>query len=179
MSWPPLTSDGDLAAFPGAPYADSIVRSAEASVRRDCGNWHIAPEFRETVVVECDNPCWLVLPTRRVVTLHTVTEDDTSTAITGVRVREGGTLLPPVGGPRFVVGYTYSIDMTHGYAAAEDLLPTVAARCQRAQVDAVLTQRSETVGQRTSSESYNINRLQLEAGADALSQFRLPPRFGA
>ena len=181
MSYPPLTSEADLADFPGAPYPTSIVRAAEASIRRDCGNWHIAPEYRETVVVECDSHFWLLLPTLRIVTLHTVTEDDTATAITGCRVRSGGVLLPPTSGAlvRFTPGYTYTVEMTHGFASADDLVPVVAARCQRSQVDAVLTQRSETVGQRTSSESYNINRLQLETGADGLTGYKLPPRFGA
>jgi hypothetical protein len=181
MSWPPLTSDTELADFPGAPYPDSIVRAAEASIRRDCGNWHIAPEYRESVIVECNSPFWLLLPTRRIVTLHSVVEDDTATTVTGCRIRSGGTLLPPTSGSvsAFVPGYTYTVEMTHGFASADDLVPTIAARCQRSQVDAVLTQRSETVGQRTSSESYNINRLQVEAGSDALSRFRLPPRFGA
>lgn len=181
MPWPPLTSDTDLNDFPGAPYATSIVRAAEASIRRDCGNWHIAPEYRETVVVECDDVRWLLLPTLRITTVHSVTEDDTSTAIPGCRIRGGGVLLPPADGSvtLFVPGYTYTVDMTHGFESADDLLPTVAARCQRSQVDAVLTQRSETVGQRTSSESYNINRLEVEAGADVLAKFSLTPRFGA
>jgi hypothetical protein len=181
VSYPPLTSDADLADFPGAPYPDSIVRAAEASIRRDCGNWHITPEYREVVVVECDSPFSLSLPTLRIVTVHSVIEDDTSTAITGCRIRKGGLLLPPRDGAvtRFVVGYTYTVELTHGFESADDLVPVVAARCQRSQVDAVLTQRSETVGQRTSSESYNINRLEVEAGADVLAKFSLTPRFGA
>lgn len=180
MVYPPLTRDSDLDNFPGAPYPEAIVRSAEASIRKDA-HWHIAPEYRETVTVECNDSLTLLLPSLRIVTLHTVTEDETSTAITGCRIRKGGIVLPPTTGDvqYFTPGYTYTLDITHGYASVDDLLPTVAARCQRSQVDAALTQRSETVGQRTSSESYNINRLEIEAAADVLGSYTIPPRFGA
>lgn len=164
MSYPPLTRDSDLAAFPGAPFPTAVIRAVEASVRADAGNWHIAPEVRETVSVRPRSWWLLPLPTLRVVTLTSVT-DGTGTLVDPTNYYLDDTALVTRLNYRWDPLQTYTVDMTHGYSAAEDLLLVIAARCQRAVKDATLTQRSETVGQRTRSESYNVNRIDDTAGS--------------
>lgn len=174
MAYPPLTLDSDLAGLPGAPFPTAVIRAAESSVRSEAG-WHIAPVVRETVTVEASDPRYLPLPTLRPVTVYSVT-DETGTAITGWTVRPGSVLLLPASS-WWTCGTLYTIDLEHGYDSADDLLPVVAARCQRSMTDATLTQRSETVGQRTSSESYNVNRIDDTVGgtgsSSPLDRYRL------
>lgn len=175
MAYPPLTHDSDLSSFQGAPFADAVVRAAEASIRRDC-NWHIAPVVTETVKVKCRNPWFLVLKTLRIVSVTSVTGDD-SVAVTGFTVEDPATLCPPVNS-WWVVGRTYTVVLSHGYDSAPDLLPVVASRCQRQVQDSSLTQRSETVGQRTSSESYNVGRMTEELAAghgSPITRYWIPP----
>jgi hypothetical protein len=171
---PPLTSDGDLQHFPGAPYAPPVIHAAEASVRRDAG-WHIAPVYRETVVVRGNGSRYLFLPTQRVVTVHSVT-DQALVPVAAWRLSHADAPKLVVGfGRRWTAGEDFRVDMTHGFESADDLLPIVASRCQQQVADALLTQRSETVGGRTSSESYNINRFEAANAADAaLGHYRLP-----
>ncbi len=180
MALPPLLDPADpaiLADFPGAPFAPQVVAAAAESVRSDAG-WHIAPVVSETVL--CDGSGWrplLLLPTLRVVSVQEVRAyvGGLWVVLTGWRHAGSGMLYHPNGWPYGAAGV--EVDLTHGYAAApDDLLPVVAARCQRALVDASITQRSETAGGRTSSESYNINRLQLEAGSSGLGRYKLPGR---
>lgn len=176
MSYPPLTQDSALASFPGAPYADSVVRAAEASVRRDAG-WHIAPQVTETVTVEASDPWRLVLPSLRVVSVASVVDEDGNT-IAGFKLRKRSSTLAPPDTQWWTVGMEYAVTLTHGYDSADDLLPVVASRCQREVADSSLTQRSETVGQRTSSESYNVGRMteELSAGAGSpLDRYKIVP----
>lgn len=174
MVWPPLTKDGDLQHFPGAPYPLAVVRAAEASVRSDAG-WHVAPVFRETVTVTGTGRGKLFLPSRRVVTVHSVLADTVPpVAVTGWHLQVRGVLLVPFG-QVWADGVDYLVDLTHGFEYADDLLPVVAGRCQRQLADALLTQRSETVGTKTTSESYNARRLDpADAGEPALARYRLP-----
>lgn len=166
MIYPALTRDSDLASFPGAPYSDAVIRAAELDVRREA-NWHIAPPVAETLLVECTDRVRLVLKTLRIVTVTSVT-DENSLAVTGFRVRSWGVLYPP-DGQWWTLGMVYSVALTHGYDSADDLLPVVASRCQRMLTDPALSQRSETVGQRTSSESYNVARFDGSLGPKGTS----------
>lgn len=157
MTYPPLCQDSDLTTFPGAPFADPVVRAAESSIRRDA-NWHIAPQVTEAMDVECTHPFRLVLQTLRIVSIASVVGDDT-VAVTGYKVRKKGCYLLPPDNAYWTLGRVYTVTLTHGYDSVPDLLPVIASRCHRAVTDPVLTQRSETVGQRTSSESYNVGRI--------------------
>lgn len=170
MTYPPLTQDSDLSSFPGAPYADAVIRAAEASIRRDA-NWHIAPQVTEAMEVECTDPWRLVLQSLRVVSVASVVGDD-SVAVTGYKVHKHGSYLTPPDRSWWTVGMIYTVTLTHGYDSAPDLLPVVASRCQRQMADQSLTQRSETVGQRTSSESYNVGRMTEELAAQLGSPLR-------
>jgi hypothetical protein len=175
---PPLADPILLADYPGGPFSARTIASASASVRNDC-RWHVAPVVTETVTVDGCLSRLLLLPTLRLVNVTGVEVlDDSSTTwlpITGWRIANAGMLYRATGwnyGPAGI-----RVTMQHGFAETPaDLLPVLAARCQRNLADSILTQRSETVGTRTSSESYNVNRLQIEAGASALTAYRLPPR---
>ncbi len=177
---PPLADPILLDEYAGGPFSARAIASASTSVRNDC-RWHVAPVITETVTVDGCLSRLLLLPTLRLVSVTAVRIlDDTETAwmpVTGWRIAkaEAGMLYRAVGwnhGPASI-----QVDMTHGYAQTPaDLLPVIAARCQRNLADSILTQRSETVGTRTASESYNVNRLQIEAGQSALTAYRLPPR---
>jgi hypothetical protein len=168
----PLVDVADLNDFPGAPFPDAVILAAQAQVRADAG-WHIAPIVTETVVVESNGGGWLQLPSLKVVSIDEVTDDD-GNSLAGWKLMPGGRLFIRSGWRSAL----YEVTMTHGYAEPPaDLLPVVAARCQRSLVDAVLTQRSETVGPRTTSEAYNINRLEVEAGTSVLDRYTLPPTF--
>jgi hypothetical protein len=173
---PPLADPILLADFPGGPFATRIIAAASASVRADC-HWHITPVITETVVVSGARSDLLLLPTLRLVevTAVRVHTDAGWLPLTDWRPANAGMLHRPLGwlfGPAAV-----EVTMRHGYEETPtDLLPVIAARCQRATANSILTQRSETVGTRTSSESYNVNRLQIEAGANVLANYRLPAR---
>lgn len=174
---PPLVSASDLTDFPGAPFPLMLVAAASASVRADAG-WHIAPVVTETLTLDSDGGRFLVLPTLRLVSVVSVT-DVTGTAgwlLDGWRRTQSGALYRANGWP---AGYSaVEVTLTHGYTSVPaDLLPVIAARCQRSLTDATITQRSETVGARTSSEAYNINRLELEAANTGVERYMLPPRF--
>lgn len=156
MAYPPLTRDSDLAPYPGAPFADSVVRAAEASIRRDA-NWHITPVVTESMVVTCKDRFRLVLKTLRIVSVTSVVGDDLI-AVTGFKIGEGSTLLPP-DGQWWTLGRQYTVTLAHGYDSADDLLPVVASRCLRQVTNPTITQQSETMGQRTSSQSYNTGRV--------------------
>ncbi len=175
---PPLADPILLDEYTGGPFSARAIASASTSVRNDC-RWHVAPVISETVTVDGCLSRLLLLPTLRLVSVSAVRVlDDSGTTwmpVTGWRVANAGMLYRATGwdfGPAGV-----QVDMTHGYAQTPaDLLPVIAARCQRNLADSILTQRSETVGTRTASESYNVNRLQIEAGQSALTAYRLPPR---
>ena len=176
-SLPPLADPILLDAFPGGPFPTRIIAAASASVRADC-HWHIAPVVTETVTVDGARSTLLLLPTLRVVSVATVrvhVSGDVWLPIVDWRPANAGMLYRPDGwlfGPASI-----QVTMTHGYEDTPvDLLPVIAARCQRSTANSILTQRSETVGTRTASESYNVNRLQIEAGANVLANYRLPPR---
>lgn len=176
MATPPLTRDGDLQHFPGGPYPAAVIRAAEKSVRGDAG-WHIAPPRRETITVSGTNSRHLFLPTQRVAVVHSVTTEDLQPVTGWWLSHSDGVHLVTGSGSYWRAGRDYLVDMTHGYDAedVDDLLPIVASRCQRQLADALLTQRSETVGTKTSSESYNIARFEVaNASEAALEHYKLP-----
>lgn len=132
----PLAVAADLADYPGAPFADSVVLAAGESVRRDAG-WLIAPAATETVVLDGDGGRLLMLPTLH---LHDVLEvrdvsGDTPVVLTEWRKTRAGMIELTSGfWPR---GFeVIEVDMVHGYdACPEDLLPALAFRAQQAKVN--------------------------------------------
>ena len=168
----PLVVPADLESFPGGPFDEDVVEAAAESVRDDAG-WHIAPVETETVTVEGDGGRLLLLPSLKVNSVNSVTID--GEADTDWTLLPGARLYRASGWPQRSL---VEVAMTHGYENVPmALLPIIAARCQRALVDAVLTQESESIGSRTLSKSYNINRLEVEAASQGLGRYSLPPSF--
>ncbi len=170
MALPALVRSADLTGFPGSPYPDPLIRAAEASVRRDAG-WHIAPVIRQTLTVTWSGSV-VHLPTQRIVTVHSVVLAVDATFLNGWEFSADGVLYLPRWWGRY--GDRIRVDLTHGYDTADDLLPVIAGRCQRSLTDATITQRSETQGSRSTSESYNSARLDPTSGLDAIAAYRLP-----
>jgi hypothetical protein len=175
VAYPPLTHDSDLAGYPGAPFADGIIRAAEASIRKDC-NWHIAPQVTEALTVECCDSRRLVLKTLRLVSVASVVGDD-AVAVTGFKFRSYGVLFPP-DGKWWTVGRVYTVTATHGYDSADDLLPVVASRCLRQAADPGWRSGRRRWGSARQSESYNVGRFDESLGGDygsPLDRYRIAP----
>jgi len=173
VAYPELVDPTLLDVYPGGPFDPDVVDAASASVRDDAG-WHIAPEVTEDVTAEPPyHGGWLLIPSLKVGAINSIVDQD-GDAVTGFTLFSAGRLWHPDGWP-----YLYlTVNLTHGYATVpESLLPVIASRCQRSLVNALLTQRSETVGAKTSSESYNIARLELEARSSGMGRYSLPGRI--
>lgn len=146
-----LVDPPDLADYPGAPFAGSVVDAAVANLRSDVG-WHIAPEVTETLTVDGSPDQTLILPTLRIVSVSAVRDvsGDTPVALTGWKMSaRSGMLWRSEGWPN---GFgAVEVDLTHGYTdTPAELLPVVAWYCRQQQVDSALS--SETLG--SWSESY-------------------------
>lgn len=136
-----LVAPSDIAAFPGAPFADALVDAAAGSVR-DAAGWHIAPPVTETMRVVSGGGTVLLLRSLNVATVTAVRDvsGDTPDVLTGWVARESGILERAVGWP---VRHTIEVDLTHGYAACPPaLLSVIADRCQRMAVDATVSSMS-------------------------------------
>jgi hypothetical protein len=169
----PLVIPAELEDFPGAPFPAAVVMGASESVRSDAG-WHIAPVVTETVTVDGSGMSpFLLLPTLKLGQVGSVRvlSDDGFLPADGWRVAGSGMLYRAHGWPYGIAGV--EVTMTHGYDQVPyDLLPILAARCQRAMADTSVTQRSETVLSRTLSESYNAGHL-VGDSSDGLSRYKL------
>lgn len=97
---------------------DAALEQAESIVRGFCG-WVIAPEETVTVTVEWDGGCDLVLPSRFVTDVVSVTH--LGSAITGWRLTSSGMLK----GVSFPCG-AIVVEFTHGFAA--DAVPPAVTR---------------------------------------------------
>lgn len=138
-----LLAPEQLADYPGAPFADSVVDAVVARLRREAG-WHIAPSRVETVTVDGSDTRLLVLPTLE---LTDVTEvrDITILASPAVvpdwRAARAGMLRRHHGWP---CGFlAVAADITHGYdECPADLLPVIATLCTLAIADGEVSQES-------------------------------------
>ncbi len=171
----PLLSGVELLDFPGAPFPLSLVLAAAESVRSDAG-WHIAPAVAETVLVDGSgaHPL-LLLPTLRIVSVSgiSVYDDGAWLPLLDWRVAGSGMLYRTGGWPYGIAGI--QVTMTHGFdVVPDDLLPVIAARCQRSGINVLQSQRSETTGPYTVSESFNTRLL--EASGTDVGRYKLPNR---
>lgn len=161
--WPDLVVAADLAAFPGAPFAEDTVRAAAGQVRRICG-WHIAPEITETVVLDHNGAGVLHLPSLYVKAVSSVKDvtGDTPVEVTGFRWSRAGMLSG-----RFPSGFrAVEVTFTHGFdECPADLLPVIASRTQRRAMQ-------ESLGSRSVSYSAEGDR----AFESTLDTYRLGPR---
>lgn len=71
--------------------AEAYAPEVLAGVRGFCG-WHIAPVQTGTFTFIANGACALILPTLKVVSVTSITEDGTAVDLSGVTVRESGIL---------------------------------------------------------------------------------------
>jgi hypothetical protein len=118
-----------LSHLPGAPFSDVEVDGAVADVRGAAG-WHIAPVKTETVTLDvAHGEPRLRLPTRKLIAVSAIRDNDTSAVISASTYRVSLALGQvkrrsscwPSGFGRI------SVDITHGYISCpDDLLAVVA-----------------------------------------------------
>jgi hypothetical protein len=141
-----LVTPGNLSGFPGAPFAETVLDAAVATVREEAG-WHIAPVITETVTLDGPASGILMLPTRRVTAILSVTDDGVLVDPTEFYLREGGYLQRRYsrwGGRKMTV------EFTHGFDACPDtLLPIIAERARTLARGGVV--RQESLGSRSVS----------------------------
>lgn len=167
-----LVTPEDLADFPGAPFPPTVVDAAVDALRGDAG-WHIAPEVTETVLVDSEGSCKLLLPTMRLTEVTEVRNvlPDTPEVIEGWRKSRRGTLtLRWSGWP--CGDESVEADITHGYAETPpSLFIVVAQYCQFIGTDS--TVRQESAGGESISYATSLS-------PDALrifNRFKLHKRF--
>lgn len=161
-----LVSVVNMAGFPGAPFAEQVLRSAAESVRDECG-WHVAPQVTETLETRTVGSV-AVLPTLRIVSVSEVRDAESGNVVTGWHVdRESQTLK---GLPR---GRRVEVDLVHGYDVCPPaLLPTIADRAKAIAAGGYV--RQESLGSR--SVSYAAGPNVGVGSADPLARYRLPSR---
>lgn len=167
-----LVSPEDLADFPGAPFPPTVVDAAVGALRGDAG-WHIAPEREETLLVDSEGGCKLLLPTMRLTAVAEVRNmlPDTPEVIENWRKSVRGTLSLrwsawPCGDE------SVEVDITHGYTETPpELLIVVAQYCQFITTNS--TVRQESAGGESISYASSLS-------PDALrifNRFKLHTRF--
>lgn len=130
----PELSPTDVASFTGGrlaaddPEVQKMLNAALAAARRHCG-WHVSPVLTDDpVVIDGPGSRILNLPTRKVLDITSITEDDTVLDVTGVRWSAGGppgALARPTSARKKSNGWWscnyqgIEVVMTHGYTEAE------------------------------------------------------------
>lgn len=118
---PDLVTSKELAGFPGAPFPESVVRSAGEAVRVMCG-WHIAPVVTDKVRTVAGLR-GVVVPTLRLVGVVSVTTPDGADVPVEWAYPSGVIVLG-----RDVVGPVV-VEYEHGYESCPpSLLSVVAGR---------------------------------------------------
>lgn len=126
-----LVAPADLAAFPGAPFVDTLVDAAAGSVRDDAG-WHIAPSVTETLTVVSPGGTALLIPSLKytITSVRDVTDPANPETITNYVDRRHGILHRSYG---WATDHKYEVAVTHGYTTCPPaLLPILAHRAQAA-----------------------------------------------
>lgn len=91
MSLVPLADSADLANYK-ARDANAILRQVSAAVRAYC-HWHIAPVITETLTLDGPGSRFLWLPTLRVVSVESITNDGVAVDLTTVDTSKSGYLI--------------------------------------------------------------------------------------
>lgn len=114
--------------------ATLAVDAAMAAVRNYCG-WHIAPVQSDTAVLHCADRKTLYLPTRKLVSVQSVTQGGTAVDVASMTVETSGRL-------RRLPGYRYSwldqlitVAFTHGYDQLPPEVQQVVLACAQRTVD--------------------------------------------
>lgn len=168
-----LVTPDDLADFPGAPFAQSVIDSAVSALRLAAG-WHIAPVVTETVVLDAEGGPVLHLPTLKLIGVAEVRDltDDTPQVLTGWRKSRAGMLSRscwPYGFESVEV-----VGMQHGYATTPpELFQVVAEWCQMSGVNSAV--RSEAAG--GESIAYSASGAVTRESRSILARYTVPTRF--
>jgi len=127
-----LIQASDIAGYPGAPYAANVLTGAGEAIRAECG-WHIAPSRTETLTVEAESAKYLFLPTLALTAVSEIRDMtyDAPQVVTGYTFKANGIITRTFAGVGFVVGHTYEVDVTHGFASVPSDLLSVASSIAR------------------------------------------------
>lgn len=153
----PLTTNDELAEYPGAPFTKLAVEVACAEVRGVC-HWHIAPPVegvKFTLDLESDTDV-LIVNSLHLTTVTAVIDERTGQPITGWRVSKSGMVALP---RRIAAGVAVvSVVGTHGLNEAPPELKAVIA--DRARIFDTSNDRDPELRTRTvGSVSYTwVNR---------------------
>lgn len=164
---------GDLSAYLTPDDNDTLAR-ALASARGYCG-WHVTPEIREEITVDASGEGVVYLRSLHVTEIHTVTVDGEPQNIDGLRWAQNGLIYARWCG-RVVV------DLTHGYAAAEDFTNAVleSAARRRGLKPGAFPKSQVTVGQRTEQYAvpygYSGGSSLTDADLSAFDRYKIPTR---
>lgn len=139
--------------WPALPRTDTPIdwyAAALHAVRNHCG-WHVAPVIEETLTLDGSGSSALLLPSNRVVSVRSITEDGKEVDLDSVGVSTSG-ILRKRGGYRWTreLG-AVEVTLEHGHEQYDDL---------QAVVEQVAA-RSETTGSGALSETagpFNIRR---------------------
>lgn len=161
----PITP-AELADFPGAPFAASIVTSAQARLERVLG-WHVTPSKDETIKATMAPGAArdrLILPSRRVTAVTEVRDESGTIVPTWILTGETEAILK---GSYWCPDEIYEVDVTHGYNdLPKDLLPELAAMCS-----SIL--RDSTVASESAGPFSVAYRNQLLAGSATLRAYSI------
>lgn len=168
-----LVTPADLADFPGAPFAQSVVDAAVSALRLAAG-WHIAPIVTETVLLDTSGGTVLHLPTLRLISVTEVKDlsGDTPVVLTDWRKSRAGMLSRswwPCGFESVEV-----VGMQHGHTVTPpELFQVVAEWCQLSGVNSAV--RSEAAG--GESIAYSASGAVTPESRAILSRYTVPTRF--
>ena len=119
--------------FPGATTLTQEAIDAAVDAVRRLADWHVWPERAETLYVDAPGDKLVVLPTKRLVSVESVTVDGREVEIGEQDFSPDGTLWiasmkpHPQGRPRRVVA-----EVVHGFAVPGDVLALVRSMAGRA-----------------------------------------------
>lgn len=169
-----LVSAENVAAFPGAPFAAAVLRSAEATLRGMC-LWHIAPSQSDTVTLDSAGEKRLFLPSLYVtaVTSCAYVGGDTPEELTDVVVKANGVLYRACGFP--AGEQVIEVTFTHGYEECPpELFPVVAEIARDLGSASSGRVRSKSLG--TGSITYDTSKESSIEGniPPAASRYRIP-----
>lgn len=174
----PLVVPSDLESFQNGDV-EMALDAAVAAVQNYC-EWHIAPVQSETAVLHSADRKTLYLPTRKLVSVQSVTQDGSTVDLASLTTETTGRLVRLPGYRYSRLGSLITVAFTHGYdVLPSDVQQVVLALAQRTtdnpgsrprdQVGAVSTTYSQTGFNQAPSMAL------LDAEKALLSRYRLLP----
>ncbi|WP_433661078.1 hypothetical protein ACQPW1_02040 [Nocardia sp. CA-128927] len=174
---PPLADEAALSDYENGSPAMALA-IANALVRDWCG-WHIAPTLTETLILDGSGDRVQMVPTLRLLDLHSVTENDRPIDLAKIR-------WSPTGYLRRTIAWTtrergIRIEITHGWPTPPPLLVgVVLGIAKRAKDTPASAVRARTAGpfseQLTVSADGSIGGVALtQVERDLLADYRIVP----